>query len=287
MRITADNTITILGILQKAFPESSTTKLKKTIQLGCVSYKDAVVKHPEFILQKGESIEYKKYDPKRSFREKASIPVLFEDDDVLAVFKTMNVAMEGKSVNGKQSLLNAANSYVSRKRRRPIGLLPINYLKSNEAGIALFAKTAEAQRQFKELPKGIEKTYVALVEGAITSEKGTFEHWLLQLRNKSIKVVEKGAENATQTISEYKLLKRYNEFSYIEIKTNSSMEDTVRIHLGQEGFPVVGDRKYGADPELVAPLKLYNFRLNLTHPFTRQQIKIETAVPKSFLEGLE
>ena len=287
MRITAENTTTILALLQKAFPESSTTKIKKTIQCGCVSYKDAVVKHPEFIIQEGQSIEYKKYEPRRSYRERSPIPVLFEDEDILAVFKTMNVAMEGKSVSGRQSLLNAANSYVSRLRKRPIGLLPINYFKSNESGICLLAKNAEAQRKFKAILDSSEKTYVAIVEGNIENNNGIFEQWLLQLKNKAVKAVEKDTPEAVKTISSYKILKRFDGFTYIEIKTTSSFEDTLRIHLGIAGYPIVGDRKYGANPEILAPLKLYNFGINITHPFTKQKIKIETVIPKSFLEGFE
>lgn len=287
MKITADNTTTILELLKKAFPESSTTKLKKIIQLGSISYKNAVVKHPEFVVQKGDSIEYKKYEARRSFRERAPIPVLYEDEYLLAVFKTMNVAMEGKSVSGRQSLLNAANSYVSRKSKRPIGLLPINHLKSNESGICLLAKNAEAQKRFKEIFDTIEKTYVAIIEGNPEKEKGSMEYWLLRLKNKSVKAVEANATDAIKTTCTYKLLKNYDGFSYIEIQTSSAFEDTIRIHLGMNGTPVVGDRKYGADPELMIPLKLYNFKVSFKHPFTQQKIKIETIIPKSFLEGLE
>lgn len=287
MKITAENTTTILELLKKAFPESSATRLKKIIQLGSISYKNAVVKHPEFVVQKGDSIEYTKYEARKSFREKAPIPVLYEDQDLLAVFKTMNVAMEGKSVSGRQSLLNAANSYVSRLRKRPVGLLPINYFKSNESGICLLAKNAEAQKEFKAIADTFEKTYVAIVEGVVEKEKGSFEYWMIRLKNRAVKVVEEDVPDAVKTTSSYKVLKRFENYTYIEIKTMSSFDDTIRIHLGAAGHPIVGDRKYGADPEIFAPLKLYNFRINITHPFTGQKIKIETVIPKSFLEGLE
>ena len=74
MKITATHETSLLDLLQEAFPDSSTNKLKKVIRCGCIRYKNAVVKHPELLLQKGDSVEYTKYEAKRSFRERTMAP---------------------------------------------------------------------------------------------------------------------------------------------------------------------------------------------------------------------
>ena len=61
MRITAKEDISLLKLLLNEFGQTSISKAKKMIMYGCVSYKDAVVKSPEFILKKGESVVYEKY----------------------------------------------------------------------------------------------------------------------------------------------------------------------------------------------------------------------------------
>ena len=75
MKITATHETSLLELLQETFPDASTNKIKKVIRCGCVRHNNAVVKHPELVLKRGETIEYTKYEAKRTYRERTSAPM--------------------------------------------------------------------------------------------------------------------------------------------------------------------------------------------------------------------
>ena len=89
MRITAKEDISLLKLLLNEFGQTSISKAKKMIMYGCVRYKDAIVKSPEFILKKGESIVYEKYSGGKYIKkERSYFPVLYEDEFFIVVNKS-------------------------------------------------------------------------------------------------------------------------------------------------------------------------------------------------------
>ena len=56
MKITVNENITLLEALEKQFPDSNRTHLKKAIRYGCVLQDSTVLRRPEFLLQAGSQI---------------------------------------------------------------------------------------------------------------------------------------------------------------------------------------------------------------------------------------
>lgn len=63
------------------------------------------------------------------------------------------------------------------------------------------------------------------------------------------------------------------EHTLVEIRIESGRKHQIRVHLAGAGFPIVGDRHYGADD--VSDLKLASVELGFTHPRTGEPIKFE------------
>jgi 23S rRNA pseudouridine1911/1915/1917 synthase len=62
----------------------------------------------------------------------------------------------------------------------------------------------------------------------------------------------------------------------------------VRAHLAAVGAPLVGDTLYGgrAEPGL-GRFFLHAKALGLTHPVTKQPVRVESPLPRELLESLE
>src|SRR3990170_5018119 len=98
------------------------------------------------------------------------LEVLYEDNHLLAVLKPAGLATMGLS-GDKPTLLAAAKQYVKDRYQKPgnVYLGVVSRLDAPVTGVVLFARTSKAARRLTEQYKSrtVEKTYWALVEGAI------------------------------------------------------------------------------------------------------------------------
>ena len=102
---------------------------------------------------------------------------------------------------------------------------PAHRLDKDTSGVLLVAKTKDALEylrvQFKE--RKVEKTYLCLVEGSLKKEEGIIETLLARSLNdrRKQKVFlpgQPGAEGKRQASTQYKMLKHYQGYTFVEVK---------------------------------------------------------------------
>ena len=100
-----------------------------------------------------------------------AIPVLFENDDIIAVDKPEKLASIPERNRGEVSLLKILSETLERK------LYTVHRLDKQVSGVILFAKTPEAHRQLNLMfeHRQVHKTYMALVHGEITGQRGVID----------------------------------------------------------------------------------------------------------------
>ena len=47
-----------------------------------------------------------------------------------------------------------------------------------------------------------------------------------------------------EAITEFKVLKRYGDFTYVQLKIKTGRTHQIRVHMSEIGYPVVGDTTY-------------------------------------------
>lgn len=92
-----------------------------------------------------------------------------------------------------------------------------------------------------------------------------------------------------EAITHFKVLKKYIDYTYLEINIETGRTHQIRVHLSKIGYPIVGDSVYsnGKNPFEIEGQMLHAYKLEFAHPITRKQMKLEAPLPQYFKEILE
>src|SRR5207302_11059643 len=100
-------------------------------------------------------------------------------------------------------------------------------------------------RQFST--RTIEKIYLALVQGKIAKDEGRITAPIARDPVHRTRMTTRIATGRT-AITSYKVLRRFDKFTYVEVKIGTGRTHQIRVHLASIGHPVAGDKLYGAQP---------------------------------------
>ncbi|MDO8577263.1 MAG: RluA family pseudouridine synthase [Candidatus Wildermuthbacteria bacterium] len=159
---------------------------------------------------------------------------IFEDDTMLVVEKPAGIDI------------------VELQKFLPVGSLPSHRLDKETSGVLLVAKTKETldffHKQFKE--RKVEKKYICLVVGNVKTETGMVETLLGRSpgdrrKQKVFLPGEPGDGEKREAVSEYRVLKRYKDYTLLEIQPKTGRKHQIRAQFASLNHPVAGDKLYG------------------------------------------
>ena len=105
-------------------------------------------------------------------------------------------------------------------------------------------------------------------------------------------------ELGRDAITHYRVVERFRAHTHIKCRLETGRTHQIRVHMGHEGFPLLGDPVYGgrqkllakADDNLVQALKsfrrqaLHAAKLGLEHPVTGEMMQWEAPLPPDLRE---
>jgi 23S rRNA pseudouridine1911/1915/1917 synthase len=155
------------------------------------------------------------------------------------------------------------------------------------SGVMVLARTSKAASRLSEQFRdgAVEKTYVAVVEGAPAEEAGSWTDVLLKDEERNVvTVVPEGTPGSRPATLDYRVLGRAGGRSMIELRPRTGRSHQIRVQLAVRGLPIVGDRKYGARSTLIAEdgkprVALHAAGLTFSHPTRREAISVTATVP--------
>jgi len=281
MKIKPSKEDILISILMEEFKGSSRTKIKKMILNGNITVNGKVVTNPVVKIIPGDAVEYTKYHAPLHTQD-APFPVLYEDNDLIAVVKPAGILTYGERGTTGTSLYRMMNDFLRDRSKGKEKVFVCHRLDREVSGILIFAKSEKIQEQIKENWKGTQKRYYALVEGKPLKNEDTVQNWLKE--NKAQKVYSaKESPEAKFAVTHYKVIRELNGYTLLEVSIETGRKHQIRVHLSDMGCPIVGDWKYGASRKITGHIRLHAFYFAMKHPVTGQMLEFTTRMPSGFI----
>ena len=191
--------------------------------------------------------------------------IIYEDNHLLVVEKPQNVLVQADNTNDLD-LLTSLKKYIKEKYNKPgeIYLGLVHRLDRPVGGVMVFARTSKSASRLSNMIRidEFEKTYLAVVEGALP-EEGAFEDYLLKLENENRTIVDK---NGKYSKLSYKLLGFKDGLSLVKIKLETGRSHQIRVQFSSRGYALWGDQKYNSKAKVGEQIALWAYELRFKHP---------------------
>lgn len=217
------------------------------------------------------------------------VPIIYEDDDIIVVNKPKGMVVHPANGNPDGTLVNAilamckgSLSGIGGEIRPGI----VHRLDKDTSGLIIIAKNDKAHINMSKQIQDrlVSKKYIALVRGIVPDDEATINMPIARsLKDRKKMNVNK---NGKEAITHFKVIKRYNKYTLIEVKIDTGRTHQIRVHMSYIGYPIIGDGVYsnGKNEFGVEGQMLHAKSLDFKHPITGKEIHLEAPIPEYFQE---
>lgn len=226
---------------------------------------------------------------------------VYEDEYLAVINKQAGIAVHPGAGNPDGTIVNGLVFHLKDKLSRGYeDLRPgiVHRLDKDTTGLLIVAKDDKTQALLSKLfqEKKIKKTYRAIAVGIPNSDADTIKTKLNRSKTNRTKMTV--SRTGRQAITHYKVLKKYDFFSYLEIELETGRTHQIRVHFSHINCPILGDPTYSSLKRTLTYLPenlkkkakyllanhlqrqaLHAFRLEFEHPVTKKSLELEAKLP--------
>ncbi|MEW6029937.1 MAG: RluA family pseudouridine synthase [Chloroflexota bacterium] len=273
--------------LVERLPEFSRARLQGLIADGFVLVDGAPAKKSGQMIEAGTRVNVRipPSAPGGLTGEQIPLDIIFENDDLLVVNKPAGMVVHPAVGHGSGTLVNAVLGYDPDMEgiggeERP-GL--VHRLDKETSGLIMLAKNDSAHRWLQDQfrLRKVEKTYLALVDGAPPTPAGRVEAPIGRdpSHRKKMSILPPG--RGREAVSEYKTLEQFAKHALLEFHPLTGRTHQIRLHCAFLGCPITGDTLYGHRKKSVEIDRhfLHAFRLKIALPGEKNPTLFEVGLP--------
>lgn len=266
--------------LAAVHPDLSRKRAKRLIDGRRVSVDGRIETMASRALRKGERVSAELEAPVSPSATAPELPVLYEDEECLAVLKPPGLP------SGPTRDLGRLHAAALAERGAGRSLTLLHRLDKDTSGVLLLGKapafSAALLDAFRH--RRVEKRYLALVRGHPRESFEVVSH-LREGEGDRMLTVRAGGMRAETA---FRVLARSRDHALVEAAPRTGRTHQIRVHLAQAGYPILGDGLYGGDATAggthVPRQMLHAWTLSFDHPGTGEELRLEAPVPEDFRE---
>jgi 23S rRNA pseudouridine1911/1915/1917 synthase len=269
--------------LRERMPQYSRARLQDWIEQGRVLVNGSPEKR-SFLLKGAERIDVEPAElaPLRAMAEDIPLDVLYEDADVIAINKPAGMVVHTGAGQHSGTLVNAVLHRFGKLSTAGGELRPgiVHRLDRFTSGVILIARNDAAHRHIADqfASRQVEKIYLALVHGRVKNDQGRIDTPIARDPIRRVRMTARLASGRHASTS-YQVLKRFDGFTFLQVKIGTGRTHQIRVHLSSIGHPVVGDKLYGAPASALGRYFLHARQITFTSPSTGERITLTAPLP--------
>ena len=215
--------------------------------------------------------------------------VIYEDESIIALNKPPFMPTHQSQGHFYDTLANSLANYFA-LQNRPFVFRSVNRLDKNTSGIVLVAKdrlaSSKLSKQMKE--NGIQKTYIAILEGELPENKGEIKTYIRR-REESIIVREacSECEDGKIAITQYEVLAFNNGLTLALATPITGRTHQLRVHFAFQGAQILGDDLYGKSSKLINRHALHAYKLSFANPKSDEKMELFAPLPPDMASIIE
>lgn len=214
--------------------------------------------------------------------------IVFEDEALLVIDKPAGLAVHGGSgvSFGVIELL--------RRQRPDARFLELAHRLDREtSGLLIIGKRRSALNKIQDAMRAgqMEKRYLAMAAGRWLNPtqhiKAPLYKYLTESGERRVMVRADGKPSH----SIVRLVKRWERYSLVEVELKTGRTHQIRVHMQSQGFPLLGDDKYGdfslnkvLEKEGLPRMFLHAALLRFQHPVSGEMLALSAPLPRE-LQG--
>ncbi len=171
----------------------------------------------------------------------------------------------------------------------------VHRIDKETSGLVVFARTPAAEgalgRQFRA--HGVDRRYLAVVRGR--ARPGRIESWLVRDRGDGRRGSGATPGEGQHAVTHVRVVEELGDYTLVECRLETGRTHQVRIHLGEAGTPLCGERVYDRPPNGkplpdgsgAGRVMLHAASLGFDHPATGQRMHWTAAPPRDMADLLK
>ncbi len=284
------DSLRIVRRLAALYPEETASRLKRAVTEGQVTVNGAIVDDPGALVTDDDVVVF---DVNRKVQRKVdtSLTVLYEDDDAVAVVKPAGLLTHPTEAKEKDSLLSRVSTWAAKRGKGRPYVSVVHRLDKETSGVLVFARSraglVSLQGQLRA--HSVDRRYLAVVEGDLEGDKGTFDWPILEEGERRKRVAREG-EKGIRAVTDWKVVERLGIATLVEARLRTGRTHQIRIHFSHAGHPLVGDQVYRDPKRPPFPVAFRRQALHAGHlgweKLDGTRASVSTPAPKDFEELL-
>lgn len=281
--------------ISNQFSDLSRSYIQKLIKDGNVLVNNNSVKSNykvkendiiQVLLPEAESLDVKAED--------IPLDILYEDSDVIVINKPKDMVVHPAAGHFEGTLVNALLFHCKDDLSGINGVLRpgiVHRIDKDTTGSVIVCKNDIAHNnlaaQLKE--HSITRKYYAICYGRIVEDEGTVDAPIGRhpTERKKMAINHTNGKNA---ITHYRVLERFNNYTYIECVLETGRTHQIRVHMASINHPLLGDTVYAKNrknPFISNGQVLHAGVLGFKHPTTGEYIEVRANLPLYFSDLLD
>ncbi|MGB2690893.1 MAG: RluA family pseudouridine synthase [Thermodesulfobacteriota bacterium] len=232
--------------------------------------------------------------------ENIALNIIYEDSSIVVVNKPAGMVVHPGAGVKSGTLVNALLfkcddlSGIGGKIRPGI----VHRLDKDTSGVIVVAKNDHSHHslvdQFKS--RTIKKRYLAIVEGNLKSDSGSFDSAIGRDPIHRIKMSSK-SKTGRASLTFWNVLNRFESVCLVEAEPKTGRTHQIRVHFSENGYPILADKVYGhkrqkniilsTAEKMIGRHALHASKIGFTHPANDKWVEFTAPIPEDMKQALD